>query len=149
VASEVEWAAKWRILDALRRREGTGWSAPRVLAADLQWSDIRPERSLVARLAAAGAVEVLFNEDEVAAAVAAPPPDTRAWLRGRAVDRFAPNLAAAGWDSATFDLPGDPVLRRLPLPDPWRGTRPLVGDLLEAAPNAAALLEAVAGPSGA
>jgi proteasome accessory factor A len=118
-AGDVEWVAKYRLLSALAAREPAGWAAPKVAAADLQWTDIRPDRSLAARLMAAGAVETLFTPEEVAAAVATPPPSTRAHLRGRAV-ATPPGALAANWDSVTLHPPADaepPI--RLEFPDPW------------------------------
>src|SRR5699024_2472665 len=80
-AGEVEWVAKLRLLEGMRRRDGIGWDHPRLAALDLQWSDVRPAHSIYARLVAAGAVERLVSDDDVAACVVAPPADTRAWLR--------------------------------------------------------------------
>jgi proteasome accessory factor A len=124
-AREVEWAAKYRVLAALAEREPDGWASPRLAAADLQWTDIRPERSLAARLAAAGAVEVLVSESEVAAAVTAPPRSTRAWVRGRAVAGGEPEVWAANWDSVTLAAPSDDAAPNLlNLTDPWAGGAP-------------------------
>ncbi len=49
-------------------------------ALDLQYHDLRPERSLFARLD----TERLVSEEDVAAAVTDPAPATRAWFRGSA-----------------------------------------------------------------
>jgi proteasome accessory factor A len=89
-----------------------------VAAADLLWTDIRPERSLSARLAATGAIETMFGEAEVAAAITTPPPGTRAWTRGRAV--ASGRAVAAHWVSAT--LADDDAPRRLDLTDPLAGS---------------------------
>ncbi|MDR0944994.1 MAG: proteasome accessory factor PafA2 family protein, partial [Bifidobacteriaceae bacterium] len=119
-------------LEGLKARFGTGWDDPRLRAADLQWCDVRPERSLAARLAAGGAVEVLFPAEEVERAAATPPPSTRAYLRGEAVRRFGPAVVSAGWDAVTLDAGGQ-WLTRLGFPDPARGGRAEVGPLLAAA----------------
>lgn len=39
---DVEWVAKLRLLDRMRRRDGLAWDHPRLAALDLQWSDVRP-----------------------------------------------------------------------------------------------------------
>jgi proteasome accessory factor A len=144
-AAEVEWVAKLRLLEAMRARDHLGWDSARLAALDLQWSDVRPERGVYARLAASGAVERLVSEEAVLAAVDSPPPDTRAYFRGESVRRFAADIAAANWDCVIFDIPSEPMLRRVPMPEPHRGTREHVGSLLERSPDAAALIAELVG----
>ena len=38
-----------------------------------------------------------------------PPEDTRAYFRGRCLEKYAEHVAAASWDSVIFDLPGPRV----------------------------------------
>ncbi|WP_129336205.1 depupylase/deamidase Dop [Cellulomonas endophytica] len=142
-AREVEWLAKLRLLEGLRRRDGLAWDHPRLAAVDLQWSDVRPERGLYHRLVAAGAVETLVAPEDVAEAVLHPPHDTRAYFRGEAVARYGPHISAASWDSVVFDVPGAATLQRVPMRDPLRGTRAHVGELLDRSPDARALLAAL------
>ena len=72
----------------------------------------------------------LVTDDEVAEAVVAPPTDTRAYFRGRCLEKYAEQIAAASWDSVIFDLPGRESLQRVPTVDPLRGSRASVGALL-------------------
>ena len=144
-AREVEWVAKLRLLEGMRSRDRIGWDNPRLAAMDIQWSDVRPERGLYHRLLAAGAVERLVADDEVARAVHEPPEDTRAYFRGTVVRRFPAQVRAASWDSVVLDVPSHASLRRVPLRDPWRGTRAHVGELLDACPDAETLVERLAG----
>lgn len=139
-AREVEWVAKLRILDGMRRRDHLAWDHPRLAAMDFQWSDVRPERGLYHRLVAAGAVERLTTDEEVERAVHEPPEDTRAYFRGTVVRRFADAVRAASWDSVVLDVPSLPTLQRIPLRDPWRGTKAHVGELLRTSPDAATLV---------
>lgn len=148
-AAEVEWVAKKQLLDRMREREGLPWDHPRLAALDLQWSDLRPERSIFNRLVAAGRVERLVPDADVAAAEHTPPTDTRAWFRGQVVARYPGQVAGASWESVVLDLPGHDHLVRVPMADPLRGTRAHVGALLEASPTAADLLVGLtAGPTG-
>ena len=50
-----------------------------------------------------------------------PPEDTRAYFRGKCLQRWADQIVAANWDSLVFDIGGDP-LRRVPMMEPTRGT---------------------------
>ncbi|WP_225754300.1 depupylase/deamidase Dop [Actinotalea sp. Marseille-Q4924] len=143
-AREVEWVAKLRLLDGMRRRDHLAWDHPRLEAMDIQWSDVRPERGLYHRLLAAGAVERLVDPTEVQAAVTEPPTDTRAYFRGTVVSRYGPQVRAASWDSVVLDVPGLATLQRIPLRDPWRGTRAHVGALLEECADAGELVARLA-----
>ena len=142
-AREVEWLAKMRLLEGLRRRDHLDWDHPRLAAVDLQWSDVRPERGLYHRLLEAGAVERLVADEDVRAAVTDPPEDTRAYFRGRTIARFGAHVSAASWDSVVFDVPGAPTLQRVPMRDPLRGTRAHVEALLESSPDVGSLLDAL------
>lgn len=133
VVHQVEWVAKRQLLDGLRRRDNLTWTSPRLQALDLQWADLRPEHSVVARLDAAGRVQRLVDQAEVHAARFAPPPDTRAWFRGSMVARHPRNVAAAGWSSVVVDTPSKSSLVRIPLLDPHRGTRDRAARLFESA----------------
>jgi proteasome accessory factor A len=142
-AREVEWLAKMRLLEGMRRRDHLDWDHPRLAAVDLQWSDVRPERGLYHRLVNAGAVERLVADDAVHAAVSTPPEDTRAYFRGETIARFGAHVSAASWDSVVFDVPGAPTLQRVPMRDPLRGTKAHVAALLEASPDVRSLLAAL------
>ncbi|MFD1718038.1 depupylase/deamidase Dop [Georgenia deserti] len=147
-ATEVEWVAKKQILDGMRRRDGLPWDHPRLQALDLQWADLRPERSIASRLAHAGRLERLVEDADVAAAERTPPADTRAWFRGQVVARYPDEVAAAGWQSVVLDVPGNDHLVRVPMHDPLRGTRELIGPVLDASATAADLVRNLQAPPG-
>jgi proteasome accessory factor A len=60
-----------------------------------------------------------------------PPTDTRAYFRGRCLEKFPDAVAAASWDSVILDLAGRESLQRLPTIDPLRGSQAHVGELLD------------------
>ena len=146
---EVDWVAKLAVLEGYRGRDSLGWGDPRLKAVDLQWSDVRADRGLAHRLAATGRLEMLVEEDAVRAAVTQAPTDTRAWFRGECLRRFPDDVVAASWDSVIFDVRGQRTLQRVPMLEPLRGTEAGVGDLVRNAPDAAALLAALARSSQA
>ena len=129
-APMIEWVAKYRLLEGLRARGGTGWDSDRLRALDLQWHDLRPERSIVARLDAAGRVARLFSPEQAADAAVRAPSSTRAFLRGGLIAAFGERVPAAGWDGIVLDAGGELV--RLPTLHPGRATEDLVGALLAA-----------------
>jgi proteasome accessory factor A len=137
---ELDWVAKYRLLEAYRQRDGLGWDDPKLRLIDLQYHDVRRERGLYHRLAATGKVERLVTDDEVGRAVMEPPEDTRAYFRGRCISRYPDAIAAASWDSMIFDT-GREALQRIPMREPLKGTRDHVEDLLERAPDPATLVD--------
>ncbi|MGV1004771.1 MAG: depupylase/deamidase Dop [Candidatus Nanopelagicales bacterium] len=141
LADRLDWVAKLQLLEGYRARDGLGWEAPRLAQVDLQYADIHPQRGLARKLEANGRLRRLVDPALVAAAVTDPPADTRAWFRGECVRRFAPAVAAASWDSVVFDVPGRSALVRIATPEPLRGTRELVGPIMDRAGSAADLVK--------
>src|SRR3954449_12382376 len=136
LAKQVDWVAKYRLIDGYRERHGLGWDDARLAAMDLQYHDLRASKSLAARVG----LETIVTEAEAELAMVEPPPDTRAYFRGRCLQRWADSIVAANWDSLVFDIGGDP-LRRVPMMEPLRGTRAHVGRLIDECSTAAELLE--------
>ena len=147
LASELDWVAKLSLLRGYQDRDGLAWDDPKLALVDLQYHDMRPERSLYRRLVGAGRMSTLVDATEVQAAVTEPPHDTRAYFRGRCLAQYAEDVAAASWDSVIFDVPGREALQRVPTMEPLRGTRAHVADLLASAPTAADLLARLAHPN--
>ncbi|MDQ1713041.1 MAG: Pup amidohydrolase [Frankiaceae bacterium] len=141
---EVDWVAKLGILDGYRDRESLGWDSHKLALVDLQYHDVRPDKGLYNRLAARGSVELLLDEADVVRAMTAPPEDTRAYFRGRCLERYPGEVAAASWDSVIFDV-GRDSLQRVPTMEPLRGTKAHVGELLDACETAAELVDRLSG----
>jgi proteasome accessory factor A len=142
-ARELDWVAKLKLLSSYRDRDGLDWDDAKLHLVDLQYSDIRPDKGLYHRLVKLGRMERLLSDDEVARAMHQPPVDTRAYFRGRCLEKYADQIAAASWDSVIFDLPGHESLQRVPTIDPLRGTRGHVGELLDRCDTAESLFAAL------
>ena len=140
----LDWSAKLRMLSGFRHRDGLDWNDPKLAMAALQYHDTDPRRGLAYRLEKRGLLRRLFTDEEVDRATADPPTDTRAYFRGRCVERFSESLVAANWDSLVFDV-GEEPLKRVPMMEPLRGSKALVGELLDASSEATDLLGALEG----
>ena len=136
LANRLDWVAKYRMVNGYRERYGLSWRDPKLAAMDLQYHDVDPERSLFAR----AGMERLLEPAAVARAMTEPPTTTRAYFRGRCLQRWPWAIAAANWDSLVFDL-GDDPLRRVPMMEPLRGTAAHVDQLLARCSTPADLLE--------
>jgi proteasome accessory factor A len=141
-ADRLDWPAKLRLLEGYRARDSLNWGSPRLQLVDLQYADVRLDKGLYNRLVSRGSMRRLVSEEEVRDAVTKPPEDTRAYFRGRCLERYPTAIAAASWDSVIFDL-GRESLVRIPTLEPLRGTKQHVGALLEAANTAEELVDAL------
>ena len=135
LADQLDWVAKFRLLEGYRERHGLAWSDAKLRAMDIQYTDMRPDKGLAGRVG----LEQLVTDAEAIAAISEPPADTRAYFRGRCIDTFPEQVVAANWDSLVFDV-GSDALRRVPMMEPMRGTRAHVGTLFDECESAAELL---------
>jgi proteasome accessory factor A len=142
-ARELDWVAKLQLLQQYRDRDGLSWEDAKLHLIDLQYADIRPDKGLYHRLVKLGRMDRLVSDDETVDAVHLPPADTRAYFRGRCLEKYADRIAAASWDSVIFDIPGHESLQRVPTIDPLRGSRAHVGELLDRCDTAEALFAAL------
>jgi proteasome accessory factor PafA2 len=136
LATQLDWVAKLQLIEAYRDRHQLPWGDHRLAALDLQYHDLRPSKSLFARLD----TERLVDEASVASAVTEPPRGTRAWFRGECLKRWPHAVVTANWDSLVFDLGTDP-LRRVPMMDPLKGTADHVEQLLAECASPTELLD--------
>jgi len=142
-ARELDWVAKLSLLERYRDRDGLDWDHAKLHLVDLQYHDVRVEKGLYHSLVRSGRMDRLIADDEIKDAVATPPIDTRAYFRGMCLARFAPDIAAASWDSVIFDLPGHDSLQRVPTMEPLRGTKEHVGALFDRCESATELFRAI------
>jgi proteasome accessory factor A len=140
---ELDWVAKLALLERYRERDQLDWDHAKLHLVDLQYHDIRTHKGLYHQLVRTGRMKRLLTEEVVQAAVTHPPTDTRAYFRGMCLAKFAPDVAAASWDSVIFDLPGHDSLQRIPTMEPLRGTREMVGDLFETSASATELFRTI------
>ncbi|MBE0010669.1 MULTISPECIES: depupylase/deamidase Dop [unclassified Arthrobacter] len=135
-AGQLDWVAKLKVLEAYRSRDGMAWDDPRLALVDLQYSDLRPEKSIYHRLSARGDIDRLVTDEQVSAAVSNPPEDTRAYFRGHCISSFPREVVGASWDSIIFELPSQRRLQRIQTREPLRGTAALTRELFAASADA-------------
>lgn len=139
LAHQLDWVAKYQMIGDYQHRQGLEWGNSKLSLIDLQYHDIRVDRSVYYKMVAAGQIETLVTEQEIQRAITEPPADTRAYFRGKALSRFASQITAASWDAVIFDTGAD-ALQKVPMMEPLKGTKAAIGDLMEAAVDAADLV---------
>jgi proteasome accessory factor A len=90
--------------------------------------------------------ETLIDPAAAELAMTAPPDGTRAYFRGRCLDRWPNRVVAANWDSMVFDV-GEETLRRVPMMEPTRGSRAHVATLIDDCDDITDLLDRLSGRS--
>ena len=111
----VDWVAKKFLLSALQEDEKLPWSDPWLQAIDLEYHNITPEQGLYYELLRQGLLRSFVSEEEIKAAIFAPPETTRAYFRGRSVARFNDAISSIQWDEIVFGDGRD--VRRVSFPE--------------------------------
>lgn len=109
VSDRVDWAAKRLLLGSLQEVDGAAPDHGLLQSLDLTYHNVDPDEGLSQALEASDGLVRLVTDHDVADAIAHPPADTRAALRGRCVARFGPVIRSISWSGVTFESGGDPV----------------------------------------
>ena len=136
LSNQLDWVAKHRLIDGYRERHGLEWGDTKLHALDLQYHDLRPDRSLFAKVG----MERIVDQGDVEDAVYDAPKTTRAWFRGECLKRWSSSITAANWDSIVFDLGAD-SLKRVGMMEPLKGTEAGLKALMDTCETPAELLE--------
>ncbi|MGJ3509664.1 depupylase/deamidase Dop [Enemella sp. A6] len=144
LSDQLDWVAKLRLLESYRARDDLAWDAAKLALIDLQYADVDPARSLYRRLTERGRMQRIVDDAAVRNARDHPPPDTRAWFRGRVMAKFGDRVRAASWDSLILAT-GDGALHRVEMIEPLRGTRELTEQLVHRCDTVEELLRALSG----
>ena len=134
----IDWVAKKRVIDGMMARHSENIPLERLRAIDLQYHDMNRERCLAYRMSLATRV----TNDDARRAMTEPPADTRAFFRGECIRKWPHDVSSANWDSMVFDI-GGPLLQRVPMMDPFKGTQSHVAALLNSCESVTALLDAL------
>ena len=137
LANRLDWVAKYRMVNGYRERHGLGWRDPKLLAMDLQYHDVRPERSLYAR----AGMERLLEPDGGRACHDRAAHHDQGIFQGEVPPALASGHSRGELGLARF-RPGErPAQRRVPMMEPLRGTAAHVDQLLARCNTPAELLE--------
>lgn len=136
VSDIVDWVAKKRIIDAMKERDNLDSLHPRLRAIDLQYHDMNAARCLALRVG----LQTRVSQEAVQSAIATPPHDTRAYFRGMCLQNWSRHVSSANWDSIVFDT-GGTQLQRVPMMDPFKGTKELVESVFSHASSVAEFLD--------
>jgi proteasome accessory factor A len=98
----LDWVAKKWLLETFMEEEGVTWDDIWLQSLDLEYHNIDLDEGLYYGIP----MRRVVTDDQIEAALHNPPIGTRAYFRGRAVDRFGDAIKAIQWDSITFIVNG-------------------------------------------
>jgi proteasome accessory factor A len=79
---ELDWVAKYRLIQGYRERHSLPLSSPRLALLDLSYHDVNRDRGIYYLLQRRGEMERVVTDETVTSAMTQPPATTRARLRG-------------------------------------------------------------------
>lgn len=94
----LDWTAKLALVNSFLAR-GMTLEDAKIKLVDLQYSDIDPSRSLYHALVKKGRMRTLVSGADIAHAAQTPPQGSRAFFRGRMIEKFGDAIVAANWES--------------------------------------------------
>ena len=105
LTDRLDWVAKKWLLETFAEEEQLDWEDPWLQSLDLEYHNIHQEESLFYGLP----MRRVVTDEQIDAAIHAPPAGTRAYFRGNAVNRFSESIKAIQWDSITFRVNNRPI----------------------------------------
>lgn len=100
----LDWVAKKWLLELFVESEKIPWEDPWVQSLDLEYHNVDRGESLYYELVRSLKVRRVVTDYEIGRSIFYPPLDTRAYFRGRCVDRFARDIGSVQWDEVVFHV---------------------------------------------
>ena len=135
LTNKIDWIAKKQLVDGTKKRHSLTESDSRLKAIDLMYHSLDPKMCLATKLN----LLHMFDESTIAAAAQQPPDTTRAFFRGRVVDKWFDHIVNANWDSIVFDVANRP-LQKVYMNEPLKGTRILTESIINSSTSVEELL---------
>jgi len=127
---EVDWVAKYRLLERYQNRRNLQLSDPRLAMMDLSYHDVNRERGLFYMMQDKGLMERVVGDENIANAVRRPPQTTRARLRGEFIKAAKAKKRDFTVDWVHLKL-NDQAQRTVMCKDPFRSVDDRVDKLIE------------------
>jgi proteasome accessory factor A len=103
LTNRLDWVAKKWLMDTFVESEGCEWDDASLIAIDLEYHNMSPDRGLFLAMEMNGSMNRLSSDPEIKEAMHTPPSDTRAAIRGLCVDRFNEQIHRIQWEKIIFN----------------------------------------------
>ncbi len=141
LGKRLDWVTKLWLIHRYRESKGRSWETQELSVFDLQYHNIEPESGLFWHLQSKGLVDRILEDDEISRAVREAPPDTRAYFRGKCIEKFPNEINFVNWEVVGFDH-GESH-RMIPLLNPLKGTKNQFRDVFDRCTNSRELVKMV------
>jgi Pup amidohydrolase len=141
LARRLDWVAKLWLIQRFRQGKNRTWDSPELRVFDLQYHNIEPENGLFDHLQSRGLIDRVLDDEEILRFVKEPPPDTRAYFRGKCIEKFPDEILLVNWEVVGFDH-GE-IHRMVPLLNPLKGTKEQFQNVFDRCSNSVELVEMV------
>jgi proteasome accessory factor A len=135
----LDWVLKLWIINRYRLGQNCGWDHPLLNVLDLKYHNIDREEGIFYQTQTQDLTERMLSDDEIDGFMHAPPDNTRAWFRGKCIEKFAKEIYLVNWEVVGFDQ-GD-IYRMVPLLNPFKGIRDQYEEIFDRSENACELIE--------
>ncbi len=106
----IDWVTKKYLIDSFREAESLTWENPDhvtwLQSQDLEYHNVDRDSGLYYLLEAEGQTPRLVEDLEIAEAMTKPPDGTRAYFRGRALEKYGDQVKSINWDRIVFAANG-------------------------------------------
>ncbi|MDE0299692.1 MAG: depupylase/deamidase Dop [Candidatus Poribacteria bacterium] len=109
LADSLDWVAKKWLLETFIDEEGVSWDDPWLQSLDLEYHNINQDKGLYYGLQSQGSMRRVVTNQQIEHAIHHPPSDTRAYFRGKSLNKFSADVKSIQWDNITFNVKGKPV----------------------------------------
>jgi len=98
----LDWAAKLALIREFQASQNVGANDPWLQSLDLEYHRLDREKGLYYALEQSGTMQGVPDDAIVRRAISEPPRTTRAYIRGRCIQKFSASVIAAQWDHITL-----------------------------------------------
>ncbi len=105
LTDRIDWVAKKWLLETFVESEKIKWEDPWLQSIDLEYHNINVEDGLFYGLT----MQRVVTDKQIQEAMHTPPADTRAYFRGKSLNKFEDAVKTVQWDSISFDIKGKTV----------------------------------------
>jgi Pup amidohydrolase len=98
----LDWVAKMALIREFQASQNVGPKDPWLQSLDLEYHRLDLEHGLYYALEQSGLILGVPEETAVRRAISEPPRTTRAYIRGRCIQKFAASVISAQWDHITL-----------------------------------------------
>jgi len=105
----LDWVAKKWLLETFVNEEGISWDDQWLQSLDLEYHSINKDEGLYYGLEAQELMRRVVTDQQIEHAIHNPPSATRAYFRGKSLDKFGADVKSVQWDHITFNVKGKSV----------------------------------------